>query len=49
MSFVTDELRPSFSSSRVTRTWSASRMNALTPRAPAVLRSVRANVRNVPE
>ena len=32
-SFVTDELRPSFSSSRVMRTWSASRMNALTPRA----------------
>src|SRR5581483_5367097 len=32
----------------VTRTWSASRMNALTPRAPAVWKSVRAKVRNVP-
>ena len=49
MSLVTDELRPSFSSSRVTRTWSASRTNALTPRAPAVAWSVRANSRKVPE
>src|SRR6185437_13777571 len=47
-SFVTEELSPSFSSSRVTRTCSASRMNALTPRAPAVSGSVRANKRNVP-
>src|SRR5438128_1711511 len=48
MSFVTDELSPSFSSVRVTRTWSASRMNAETPRAPAVDCDVRANSRKVP-
>jgi hypothetical protein len=34
-SAVDDELSPSFSSSRVTVTWSASSMNAETPRAPA--------------
>src|SRR5207245_2120184 len=48
MSLVTDELSPSFSSSRVTRTCSASRMKALTPRAPTVCWSVRAKSRNVP-
>ncbi len=47
MSFVTDELRPSFSSSRVTRTWSASRTNAETPFAPGVSGSVRAKSRKV--
>src|SRR6266498_2894998 len=48
MSFVADELSPSFSSSRVTRTCSASRMNAEMPRAPSVDSSVRAKRRNVP-
>ena len=45
---VVDELRPSFSSSRVTRTCSASRTKQETPRAPAVAASVRAKSRNVP-
>ena len=45
---VVDELRPSFSSSRVTRTCSASRTKHETPRAPAVAGSVRANSTNVP-
>ena len=42
-----DELSPSFSSSRVMRTCSASSTNAETPRAPAVSGSVRAKSRNV--
>ena len=45
---VDEELRPSFSSSRVTRTWSPSRMNAETPFAPGVSGSVRANSSTVP-
>ena len=47
-SAVEDELRPSFSSSRVTRTCSASRRKAETPRALVVAGSVRAKRRNVP-
>ena len=38
MSFVTEELRPSFSSVRVTRIWSPSSTNAETPRAVVRLR-----------
>ena len=45
---MADELSPSFSSSRVIRTCSASRMNALTPAAPGVSGSVRAKRMNVP-
>ena len=48
MSAVEDELRPSFSSSRVTSTSLPSTRNALTPRVPAVDASVRAKTRNVP-
>ena len=48
MSFVTDELRPSFSSVRVIVTCSVSRMNAETPRALLVALSVRANRISVP-
>jgi len=48
MSFVTDELSPSFSSVRVTSTWSLSTMNAVTPRAERDSASVRANSRIVP-
>ena len=47
-SAVDDELRPSFSSSRVTSTCSASSTNAETPREPATSGSVRAKTRNVP-
>ena len=47
-SAVDDELRPSFSSSRVTSTCAASSTNAETPRAPACSGSVRAKSRNVP-
>src|SRR5689334_16248021 len=48
MSAVEEELSPSFSSSRVTRTSAASRMNAETPRAPGVSGSVRAKRTKVP-
>ncbi len=48
MSFVTDELRPSFSSVRVIVTCSVSTMNADTPRALRVALSVRANRSIVP-
>ena len=47
-STVDDELRPSFSSSRVTSTWSPSRTNAETPAAPGFAASVRAKSRIVP-
>ena len=47
-STVEDELSPSFSSSRVTRTWSSSSTKADTPRAPVTSTSVRAKRRNVP-
>ena len=45
---VVEELSPSFSSSRVIRTCSASSTKQETPRAPAVSGSVRAKSRNVP-
>ena len=48
MSFVTDELSPSFSSVRVIVTCSVSTMNADTPRALRVALSVRANRISVP-
>src|SRR5439155_814968 len=47
-STVEDELSPSFSSSRVARTCSPSRMKAETPPAPGVSGSVRANSTIVP-
>ena len=48
MSFVTDELSPSFSSVRVIVIWSVSTTNADTPRALVVSGSVRAKSRTVP-
>ena len=48
MSFVTDELSPSFSSVRVISTSPLSTMNAVTPRAVFDVVSVRANSRIVP-
>ncbi len=48
MSFVTDELRPSFSSVRVTSIWSLSTMNAEMPRPLFEAASVRAKNRIVP-
>ena len=48
MSFVTDELRPSFSSVRVIVIWSVSTMNAEIPRAVRSSKPVRAKSRIVP-
>ena len=47
MSFVTDEFSPSFSSSRVIRTCSASSTNAEIPRAPGASGPCRAKSKNV--